>query len=42
MSRLDGERVAALGALHFLHSKKKLGVEKPQETHFLSTKEKVK
>jgi hypothetical protein len=36
------ERVRALGALHSLRSKKKLAVEKQQETHFLSNEEKEK
>jgi len=31
-----------MGALHSLQSKKKLGEEKRQETHFLSNEEKQK
>jgi len=39
---LEAERVRAFGALHSLRSKKKLGVEKWRETHFLSNEEKEK
>jgi hypothetical protein len=41
-SSVELERVRALGALHSLRSKKKLAVEKQQETHFLSNEEKEK
>jgi len=41
-SGLVAERVRALGALRSLRSKKKLAVEKRQETHFLSNEEREK
>jgi len=41
-SGLEAEQVPASGALRSLRSKKKLAVEKRQETHFLSNKEKEK
>jgi len=41
-SGLVAERVRALGALRSLRPKKKLAVEKRQETHFLSNEEKEK
>jgi hypothetical protein len=39
-SGLEAEEVRALGALRSLRSKKKLAVEKRQETHFVSNEEK--
>jgi len=41
-SRLDPERVRALGALRSLWSKKNLSAEKRQTTHFLSKEENAK
>jgi hypothetical protein len=41
-SRLEAERVRAVGALRSLRSKKKLVAEKRRETHFLSNEEKDK
>ena len=41
-SGLQAERVRAFGALRSFRSKKKLAVEKRQETHFLSNEEKDK
>jgi len=39
---MEAEIVQALGALHSLHSKKKLAAEKRREMHFLSNGEKQK
>ena len=39
---MESERIRALGALRSLRLKKKLAVEKLQETHFLSNEEKEK
>jgi len=41
-SGLEAQRVRALGSLRILHSKKKLVVEKRQETYFLSNEEREK
>jgi len=41
-SRLESERVRALGALRGLRCKRKLAVEKRRETHFFSTEAKAK